>query len=227
MMRSFFSVDEYGPFSLKYIKGLRLVGRGEMPSVPQWQKTRGSLIITAAVGLKTNQITHFYSDSKNTQEMIAMIERLRRAYAGQRTLYISWDAASWHMSKALDQRVIFLNEWAEHDLTPIIELVPLPAKAQFLNVIESIFSGFARAVIHNSDFTDLDEAKHMIDEYFANRNDFCIRHPRRAGNKIWGKERHPAVFVNPTTIKIRDTDDLAAGQERPVRGMRTRPSGRG
>jgi transposase len=191
---AFFSVDEYGPFSLKSRKGLRLVGPGEMHSVPQWQKTRGSLVITAAVELKTNQIAHFYSDSKNTQEMIAMIERLRRAYAGQKTLYISWDAASWHMSKALDERVIFLNEWAEHDQAPIIELAPLPSKAQFLNVIESIFSGLARAVIHNSDFTDLDEAKHMVDEYFANRNDFYIRHPRRAGNKIWGKERYPAVF---------------------------------
>ena len=191
---SFFSVDEYGPFSLRSMKGLRLVTQREIPSVPQWQKTRGSLIITAAVELKTNQITHFYSDSKNTQEMIAMIERLRRAYARQKTLYISWDAASWHMSKALDDRVIFLNEWAEHDKAPIIELAPLPSKAQFLNVIESIFSGLARAVIHNSDFTDLQDAKHMIDEYFANRNDFYIGHPRRAGNKIWGKERHPAVF---------------------------------
>jgi transposase len=191
---AFFSVDEYGPFSLRSMKGLRLVGPDETPSVPQWQKTRGSLIITAAVELKTNQITHFYSNGKNTQEMIAMIERLRRAYAEQKTLYISWDAASWHMSKALDERVTFLNEWAEHDKAPIIELAPLPSKAQFLNVIESIFSGLARAVIHNSDFTDLDDAKHMIDEYLANRNDFYFRHPRRAGNKIWGKERHPAVF---------------------------------
>jgi len=179
---------------VRFVKGLRLVGPGEIPSVPQWQKSRGSLIITGALELKTNQITHFYSDNKNTQEIIAMIERLRRAYAGQKTLFISWDAASWHMSKALDAHVKFLNEWAEHDKAPIIELVPLPSKAQFLNVIESIFSGLARAVIHNSDFTDPDAAKHMIDEYFANRNDFYIRHPSRAANKIWGEERHPAVF---------------------------------
>jgi hypothetical protein len=84
---AFFSVDEYGPFSLRSMKGLRLVTSNEIPSVPQWQKTRGSLIITAAVELKTNQITYFYSDNKNTQEMIAMVERLRRAYAGQKTLY--------------------------------------------------------------------------------------------------------------------------------------------
>ena len=99
---AFFSVDEYGPFSLKLMKGLRLVGRHDIPSVPQWQKTRGSLIITAALELKTNQITHFYSDRKNTQEMIVMIERLRKRYAAQKTLFISWDSASWHMSRALD-----------------------------------------------------------------------------------------------------------------------------
>jgi transposase len=35
---AFFSVDEYGPFSLRLMKGLRLVGRHDIPTVPQWQK---------------------------------------------------------------------------------------------------------------------------------------------------------------------------------------------
>jgi len=35
---------------------------------------------------------------------------------------------------------------------PRIELAPLPSGAQFLNVIESVFSGMARAVVHNSDY---------------------------------------------------------------------------
>jgi hypothetical protein len=37
---------------------------------------------------------------------------------------------------------------AEHK-TPVAELAPLPSSAQFLNVIESVFSGRARAIIHN------------------------------------------------------------------------------
>jgi hypothetical protein len=188
-------------FSLKLVKGLRLVGPHDVPSVPQWQKTRGSLIITAAVELKTNQITHFYSDKKNTQEMIVMIDCLRKKHAGQKTLFISWDSASWHMSKALDERLEFLNGWANYDRAPIIELAPLPSKAQFLNVIESIFSGMARAVVHNSDFAHAKAAKEMIDKYFAHRNAHYVQNPSRAGNKIWGKERCPPVFKESNNYK--------------------------
>jgi hypothetical protein len=49
---------------------------------------------------------------------------------------------------------------------PIIETVPLPSGAQFLNVIESVFSGMARAIIHNSDYQTLDDAKTAINRYF-------------------------------------------------------------
>jgi len=55
-------------------------------------------------------------------------------------MYISWDSAGWHMSKALNERVEFLNGWANYDRAPAIELAPLPSKAQFLNVIESVFT---------------------------------------------------------------------------------------
>jgi hypothetical protein len=35
---------------------------------------------------------------------------------------------------------------------PTVETAPLPSGAQFLNVIESVFSGLARSIIHNSDY---------------------------------------------------------------------------
>lgn len=35
---------------------------------------------------------------------------------------------------------------------PRVETAPIPAGAQFLNVIESVFSGMARAIIHNSNY---------------------------------------------------------------------------
>jgi hypothetical protein len=60
----FFSIDEFGPFSVKQIAGKRLVPPGEYPTVPQWQKSKGSLIVTAALELSTNQISHFYSRKK-------------------------------------------------------------------------------------------------------------------------------------------------------------------
>jgi len=60
----FFSVDEYGPFALKSRGGRKLAGSNEWPTVPQWQKSRGSLILTAAIELTSNQVTHFYSANK-------------------------------------------------------------------------------------------------------------------------------------------------------------------
>jgi transposase len=96
---AFFSIDEYGPFAIKRKGGLKRVGPGEDYVVPQYQKSKGWLILTAALELSRNQITHFYSLKKNTEEMIKMADLLRTRYRSCRTIYLSWDAASWHISK--------------------------------------------------------------------------------------------------------------------------------
>ena len=72
---------------------------------------------------------------------------------------------------------------------PIVKLAPLPSGAQFLNIIESVFSGMARAIIHNSDYQSVQECMKAINRYFEERNQYYIENPKRAGNKIWGKER--------------------------------------
>jgi hypothetical protein len=82
-----------------------------------------------------------------------------------------------------------------------IDVAPLPAGSQFLNVVESVFSGMARAIIHNSDYASVEEAKHAIDRYFSERNEFFRAHPRRAGKKIWGQERAPAAFSEASNHK--------------------------
>jgi hypothetical protein len=71
-----------------------------------------------------------------------------------------------------------------HATTPLIELMPLPSGAQFLNVIESVFSGMAGTILHNSDYKSVDECKEAIDRYFRERNCAFLKHPSRAGNKI-------------------------------------------
>jgi hypothetical protein len=197
----FFSIDEYGPFSVRFMPGKKLCAPNEFPSVPQWQKGRGKIILTGALELRTNQITHFYSDNKNTGEMIKMVENVRRRYRSMKVIYISWDAAGWHLSKALRERIEFFNGWAEHDWAPTIQLAPLPSRAQFLNVIESVFSGMSRAVIHNSNYNSVDEAKAAIDWYLADRNKYFREHPQLAGRKIWGKERELAVFSEAHNCK--------------------------
>ena len=199
----FFSVDEYGPFAVKRKGGRSLVKNGETPTYPQFQKSKGCLICTAALELSTNQVTHFYSTKKDTEEMIKLLEVLLKEYAGQDRIYFSWDAASWHASKKLHQRIKEVNEpgYRAANNSPVVELAPLPSSAQFLNVIESVFSGMAKAIIHNSDYQSAAECKLAIDRYFAERNAYFKQHPKRAGNKIWGKERVIPVFSETNNCK--------------------------
>ena len=82
-----------------------------------------------------------------------------------------------------------------------VELAPLPASAQFLNVIESVFTGMARAIIHNSNYGSVDEAMAAIDRYFAERNEHFQTYPKRAGKKIWGYERVPCEFSEAQNCK--------------------------
>ncbi len=199
----FFSVDEFGPFSVRTIGGRSLTPPGQIRSIPQYQKSKGSLILTGALELSTNQMTHFYSTAKNTTEMIRLIDLLFKKYGRDRTLYFSWDAASWHMSKDLQKRVNEINseEFKKKVRSPIVKLVPLPTCAQFLNVIESVFSGMARAIIHNSDYESVSDCKEAIDKYFEQRNENFRKHPKRAGNKIWGKERVKPIFSESNNCK--------------------------
>src|SRR5437016_5010413 len=91
---------------------LRETGRPACPDVIRkitkaagyrWRKARVvlTLILTAALELSGNQVTHFYSANKNTTEMIRMMELLVEQYRDRRKVYLSLDAASWHISKRL------------------------------------------------------------------------------------------------------------------------------
>jgi len=198
---AFFSIDEFGPFAVKMRGGKALQPPGRFRHVPQWQKSKGSLIVTAALELSRNQITHFYSDRKNSTESCKLIDRLRRQYKGYRRIYLSWDAAPWHSSKQILDHIEFLDGWAAHDGAPRIEILPLPAQAQFLNVIESVFSGMARAVIHNSDYATVTDAQAAITRYLDDRNRSFALAPQKAGRSIWGPERMPAAFATANNCK--------------------------
>lgn len=198
---SFFSIDEFGPFAVKKQGGKALIGPGQEHVVPQWQKSKGSLIITAALELSTNQVTHFFSKRKNTEEMIKMLNIIIKKYSDNSIVYFSWDAASWHASRKLKRKVDEINSFAYSTKSPIVKLAPLPKSAQFLNIIESIFSGMARAIIHNSDYESIEECKLAIDRYFEERNQYFLENPKRAGNKIWGNERVKSVFNESNNCK--------------------------
>jgi len=199
----FFSVDEYGPFSLRRHGGRRRVRRGEYPTIPQYQKSLGYLIVTAALELSKNQVTHFFSKKKDTEEMITLLRTLIDQYSGCRRVYFSWDAASWHSSKRFLAEVRRVNklEYRKTNQTPMVKLAPLPCRAQFLNVIESVFNGMSISIIHNSDYESVDAAKAAIDRYFRERNSYFKESPKRAGNKIWGDELVPSKFSESNNCK--------------------------
>ena len=198
---AFFSIDEYGPFAIKMRGGRKLTAPDEQNIVPQRQESRGSLVLTAALELSSNQVVHFFSSKKNTAEMIKMMDVLVDKYSDRKKIYISWDAASWHISKKLGKRIEKHNGNAAKNGSVVVEATPLPSGAQFLNVIESVFSGMSRAIIHNSDYASLDDAKAAINRHFEDRNTHFQQSPRRAGQKIWGKEREPATFSDSSNCK--------------------------
>jgi transposase len=199
----FFSIDELGPIAIKIHGGRSLVPKGQIKTIPQWQKSKGYIIITAALELSTNQITHFYSKKKNTKEMIKLLDILIEKYVDEDCIYLSWDAASWHASSDLYDRVNEINspEYRMEQKLPIVNLAALPSRAQFLNVIESVFSGIIRAIIHNSDYNSVDECMNAIDSYFYERNQKFIINPKRAGNKIWRKEIVKPEFSESNNCK--------------------------
>jgi len=135
--------------------------------------------------------------------MIKLLEIILRQYKEEEQIFFSWDAASWHASKKLYEKVSEVNEnsYRKNHHTPKVSLAPLPSCAQFLNVIESVFSGMAKAIIHNSNYASVEECKSAIDRYFDERNSYFKKYPKRAGNKIWGKEITIVKFSESNNCK--------------------------
>ena len=135
--------------------------------------------------------------------MIRLLEVLLKKYRRCDKLYLSWDAATWHASKELKEKVENVNvpNYRKANQTPQVELVPLPKSAQYLNVIEAAFSGMAKAIIHNSDYQSVEEATTAIDRYFQERNEYFRKNPKRAGQKIWGEERVACEFSESNNCK--------------------------
>src|SRR5262249_37269008 len=155
----------------------------------------------------TNQVTHFYSKRKNTAEMIKMLEKLVVKYHDQDRIFLSWDAASWHASKAFVQRVDAINAERGNAAAsgPRVELAPLPSGAQFLNVIESVFSGMARAVIHNATMRLSTNANAPSIDIFA--NEMASSRGTHGGLAMSFGERSefPLASARQTTARILDT----------------------
>jgi len=181
-----FFIDELGPLQVKRYGGRSYNPKGATPTHPQNQHSRGSVTLYGALSAITNQVSWFYGKAKDSAGTIDLAELLFNQYQSKSKIYLTWDAASWHGSDELVRWADSLNTWNDASgAGPRIEFVPLPSSAQFLNVIEAVFSGMKRAVIHNSDYQSEEEMKTAISTHFRERNEFFKRNPKRAGKKIW------------------------------------------
>jgi hypothetical protein len=183
----FFFIDEMGPLQVKKYGGARTyVEKGNTSTFPQKQNSKGSIILTGALSATTNQVTWMYGDAKDTSAMIDIIEVLYNQHYDMSKLYITWDAVSWHSSNELIEWLDDFNKNSNSNGNgPSIEFVPLPSCSQFLDVIESVFSGMKRAVIHHSDYKSPGEMKTAISRHFDERNEYFKDNPKRVGKKIW------------------------------------------
>jgi len=182
----FFFVDELGPLRIKKYGGRTFVRKADAYSFPQEQEYRGAITMAGALNAITNQVTWVYGPSKDTSAMIQLIEILFNQHNAASRLYITWDAASWHRSGVLVKWLDTFNEKTECSREgPLIHLVPLPTSSQFLDVIEAIFSGMKKAVIHHSNYRSEKEMKVAISRHFVERNEYFLANPKRAGKKIW------------------------------------------
>ena len=182
---AFFFVDEAGPWPVKKYGGKSLTQSGTIKIFPQYQKIKGRVTLIGALDAINNQVYWFFIKAKNSMAVIALIKILYFRFADYSKLYLTWDKASWHGSKAVKQCIEWINAFPQG---PAIKVLPLPSQSQFLNVIESVFGGVKNAVIFNSDYQSESDMKKAIQTHLADRNRYFKSNPKRVGNKIWDRE---------------------------------------
>jgi transposase len=181
----FFFIDEVGPYQVKKYGGRLLLPADLVVTIPEHQKSRGRIQFVAALEAITNQMTWLFTQDKGSVSITKLFERIVQDHADCPAIYVTWDAITVHSSKIVTNWIAAHNEAA---IGPRIEIVPLPSKAQFLNVIESVFCGMKKAVICNSDYATPKDMQEAIARHFEERNQYYLDNPKRAGNKIWDKQ---------------------------------------
>lgn len=182
----FFFIDEVGPYQVKKYGGRVLMPKDQTPEVPEYQRSRGKIQFVAALEAVTNQMSWLFTPDKTAVSMIALFKKIEQDYTDCPAAYFTWDAISVHSAKAI---VAWISAHNKAGKSPHIEVIPLPSKSQFLNVIEAVFGGMKRAVICNSDYATPHDMQRAIARHFEERNIFYKENPKKAGNKIWDKQR--------------------------------------
>ncbi len=182
----FFFIDEVGPYKVKKYGGRYLGLEGQTRIIPAIQRSKGTVQFVAALEALSNQMAWLFTPSKGSEALIALLEKLVTTHSTCTRIFLTWDAIGVHSSRLLKG---WISQHNKARIGPAIEVVPLPANSQFLNVIEAVFCGMKRAVICNSDYQSDKEMQDAIARHFEERNQYYRDNPKRAGDKIWDRER--------------------------------------
>lgn len=163
---SLFFIDEAGPWAVKPYGGKSIHAPGEVKTYPQYPSKKGSVTFIGAYEATKKIILWKFINQKNSEAVIEILKLIIRYARHKKQVYVTWDSASWHDSKSLKD---FLESHNTSNALKII-ILPLPSKAQYLNTIESYFSGMKKAIIHNSDYQSRDEMINGIERYFREKN---------------------------------------------------------
>ena len=120
-------------------------------------------------------------------------------------------SASWHISKKLQQKVDDKNsvEFGLQHNTPHIELAPLPSSAQYLNVIEAVFSGMAKAIITTAITSLSRKRRPLLTATSWIETTISRRIRRKLGTGSGGKNWSPVDSVNRITAKTQRGDKIS------------------
>ncbi|MBJ6800215.1 IS630 family transposase [Geomonas propionica] len=182
----FFFIDEVGPYKVKKYGGKYLGLEEQTRIIPAVQPSKGTVQFVASLEALSNQVTWLFTPSKGSEALIALLEELVTKHSTCTRIFLTWDAIGVHSSRLLKG---WISQHNKMRVGPAIEVVPLPANSQFLNVIEAVFCGMKRAVICNSDYQSVKEMQDAIAQHFEERNQYYRDNPKRAGDKIWDREK--------------------------------------
>ena len=150
------------------------IGRPE--TVPtSSSKGKKTLPIYAGMSVKDRQIRYMFTERTNTDASIAYLGWRARdcRERGIRKLYIVWDNASFHLSKALKHWLERHNEKVKQEDGTFIELVPMPNKSPWLNLIEVVFRWLKRRTLFCRIHETLEELRQVIEACIDDRNRKC------------------------------------------------------
>lgn len=156
-----FSFDEKAKIAIKEYGGF-VYTRNEKEKYPAKQKVKGLLEMPAAINIHTGDIHYWFYDWKNSFIVIECFEDLLKKYP-EKDIYAIMDRWSAHTSYAI-------RVW--NFFHPRFHIVYTPTNASWMNIIERVFSKFAKDILQNSNFQTVREAMNRISNYFNNETSF-------------------------------------------------------